>query len=58
VLAEFMVLWRWQNVLPDEFLKWNLTMLLIMGCHQTSMLLLATGISVRMLIVRERKKEG
>jgi hypothetical protein len=30
LLAEFMVMWRWQNVLPEEFLKWNLTMLLIM----------------------------
>jgi hypothetical protein len=45
-------------VLPDEFLKWNLTMVLIMGCRQTSMLLVATGISVRMLNVRERKKVG
>jgi len=43
-------------VLPDEFLKWNLTILLVM-CHcQTSMLLLATGISVRMLNARERKR--
>jgi len=58
VLAEFMVMWRWQNVLPDEFLKWNLTMVLIMGCCQTSMLLVATGIYVRMLNVRERKKVG
>jgi pentatricopeptide repeat protein len=49
VLAECMVMWRWQKVLPDEFLKWNLTMLLIMRCCQTSMVLLATGISVRML---------
>jgi hypothetical protein len=57
MLAEFMVMWRWQNVLPDEFLR-NLTMLLIMGCFQTCMLLLATGICVRMLNVRERKKVG
>jgi hypothetical protein len=49
-------MWRWQNVLPDEFVEWNLTMLLIMVRCQTSMLLLATGISVRMLNVRERKK--
>jgi hypothetical protein len=58
VLAEFMVMWRWQNVLPDEVLEWNLTMLLIMVWCQTSMLLLATGIPVRMLNVRERKKVG
>ncbi len=57
VLAEFMVMWRWQNVLPDEFLR-NLTMLLIMGCCQTAMLLPATCISVRMLYVREREKVG
>jgi pentatricopeptide repeat protein len=36
-----------QNVLGDEFLKWSL-----------KMLLLATGISVRMLNIRERKKGG
>jgi len=41
-----------------QILKWNLTMLLIMVWCQTSMLLLATGISVRMLNVRERKKVG
>jgi hypothetical protein len=46
VLAEFMVMWTWQNVLPDEVLEWNLTMLLIMVWCQTSMLLLATGIPV------------
>jgi hypothetical protein len=44
-LAEFMVMWRWQNVLPNEFLKWSLTMLLVTWCCQTSMLLLVTGIS-------------
>jgi pentatricopeptide repeat protein len=48
-LAEFMVMWRWQNVLPNEFLKWSLTMLLVTWCCQTSILLLVTGISVRML---------
>jgi pentatricopeptide repeat protein len=47
-----------QNVLPDEFLKWSLQMLLVMCRCQTSMLLLATGISVRMLNIRERKKGG
>jgi hypothetical protein len=56
VLAEFMEIWRWQNVLPNEFLIWSLKMLLVMGCCQTSMLLLATDITVRMLNSRERKK--
>ncbi len=48
--------WRWQNVLQNEFLKCSLTMLLVMCCCQTCMLLLAKGISVRMLNGRERKK--
>ncbi len=48
--------WRWQNLLPNEFLKCSLTMLLGMWCCQTCMLLLAKGISVRMLNGRERKK--
>ncbi len=56
MLAEFIVTWRSQNVLPNEFLIGSLKMLLVMGCCQTSMLLLATGISVRMLNSRERKK--
>jgi pentatricopeptide repeat protein len=56
VLAEFMVTWRWQNVSPNEFLKWSLTMLLVMCCCQTSTLLLAIGIFVRMLNVKEKKK--
>ncbi len=56
VLAEFMVIWRWQNVLLNEFLKWSRKMPLVMYCCQTSTLLLATGISVRMLKGRERKK--
>jgi hypothetical protein len=54
--AEFMVTWRWQNTMPNEFLKWSLKMLLVMYCCQTSMLLLATYISVRMLNIRETKK--
>jgi hypothetical protein len=33
--------WKWQNVLPNEFLKCSLTMLLVMCCCQTCMLLLA-----------------
>jgi hypothetical protein len=31
MLAEFMVTWRWQNVLPNKFLKWSLRMLLVMS---------------------------
>jgi len=27
VLAEFMVMWRWENELPNKFLNWNLKML-------------------------------
>ncbi len=34
VLAEFMVMWRWRNMLPNEFLKWSLKMLLVMCCYQ------------------------
>jgi pentatricopeptide repeat protein len=39
-----------------EFLKWSRKIPLVMYCCQTSLLLLATGISVRMLKGRERKK--
>jgi hypothetical protein len=31
MLAEFMVTWRWQNVLPNKFLKWSLRMLPVMS---------------------------
>jgi hypothetical protein len=58
VLAEFMVMRRSRNVLAVEFFKWSLKMLLVMWRCQTSMLLLATGISVRILNIRERKKGG
>jgi pentatricopeptide repeat protein len=56
LLAEFMVMWRLQNVLPNRFLKWSLKMLSVMYCSQTYMLLLARDLSVRMLNGRERKK--
>jgi len=56
VLAEFMVMWRWQNVLRNKFLKWNLRMLLVMCCCQTSMLLLATGVSEN--VEQQRKERG
>jgi hypothetical protein len=35
-LAEFMVMYRWENTLLNEFLNWNLKMLLIMCCYLTS----------------------
>ncbi|KAH8966520.1 hypothetical protein BDL97_03G029200 [Sphagnum fallax] len=37
-------------------LNWSLKMLQVMCCHQTSMLVLAIGISVRMLNSRGRKE--
>jgi pentatricopeptide repeat protein len=52
-LTEFMVMWRWQNTLQNEFLKWSLIMLLVMCCCQTPMLVVATGISMKMLSGRE-----
>jgi hypothetical protein len=56
VLAEFMVTWSWQNALQNEFCQWNLTMLLVMCCCETSMVLLATTISVRMLNSTDKKR--
>jgi hypothetical protein len=50
-----MVMWRWQNVLPKDFLKWSLRVLLVICCCQTPTLLVA-GISVRVLNIRDRKK--
>ncbi len=53
VLVEFdMVMWRWEN----QFLNWSLKMLPIMCCYKKCKLLLATGISVRML--NSNKKKG
>jgi hypothetical protein len=53
VLVEFdMVMWRWEN----QFLNWSLKMLPIMCCYKKCMLLLATGILVRML--NSNKKKG
>jgi hypothetical protein len=54
VLAESMVMLRWENELLNNFLNYSLKMML---SYQTSMLLLATGMSVRMLNSRDRKKE-
>jgi hypothetical protein len=55
-LAEFIVMWRWENMLLTKFLNWSLKMLLVMCCHEISILLLATGIFLRMLNSRERKE--
>jgi len=35
LLAEFMVIWRWENMLLNKFLKWSLKMLQVMCCYQT-----------------------
>jgi hypothetical protein len=56
-LAELMVMWRWENMLLNEFLNRSLKMLLVMCCYQTSLLLLLTGISVGML-EQQRKERG
>jgi len=45
VLAEFMVMWRWESKLQNEFLSWTLEILQAMCCYEISMLLLASGIS-------------
>ncbi len=55
-LAEFIVTWRWENMLLTKFLNWSLKMLLVMCCYEISMLLVATGIFVRMLNCRERNE--
>jgi hypothetical protein len=51
-----MVMWRWENGLLNKFLNWHLEILLGMCCYEISMLLMATGISVRMLNGREWKE--
>ncbi len=55
-IAKFMVMWRWENMLLNEFLNWSMKMLHVMRCYQTSMLLVATLIFVRMLNNKERKE--
>ncbi len=37
-LAEFMVIWRWENMLLNKFLNRSLKMLLVTWCYWTSML--------------------
>ncbi len=44
------------NILRNESLNWSLKMLWVMCCYKKSMLLLAAGISIRMLNSRERKE--
>lgn len=43
-------------MLLNKFLNWSLKMLLAMCCFEISLLLLATGIFVRMLNSREKKE--
>jgi len=57
VLADVIIMWRWENVLLNEFLNWSLKMLLVMCCYQTYMVLLITGISVGMLNGRAKKEK-
>jgi pentatricopeptide repeat protein len=56
VLAEFMVMWRWENKLLNKSLSWIVKMLQAMCCYQTYMLLLATRIVIRMFNSRERNE--
>jgi hypothetical protein len=56
VLAEFMVMWRSENMLLNRCFNWILKMLQAMYCYQTCVLLMATGISVRMFNDRKEKK--
>jgi len=34
VLADVIIMWRWENVLLNEFLNWSLKMLLVICCYQ------------------------
>jgi hypothetical protein len=43
-------------MLLTKFLNWSLKVLLVMCCYEISMLLVATGIFVRMLNCRERNE--
>ncbi len=57
MLAEFMVMWRWEHVWVKQVLELepeNAAGYVMLS--KTCMLLLATGISVRMLNGRERKE--
>jgi hypothetical protein len=33
VLADFIIMWRWENVLLNEFLNWSLKMLLVSNIY-------------------------
>jgi hypothetical protein len=56
VLADFNLIWRLENELQNEFLKWTLEMLLVVCCYQTSMPLLASGILVQAFEARRRNR--
>jgi hypothetical protein len=56
VLANFNLIWRLENELQNEFLKWTSEMLLVVCCYQTSMRLLASGILVQAFEARRRNR--
>jgi hypothetical protein len=56
VLAEFMVMWRWENMLLNKFSDWILKIFQVMCCYQISMLLLIRGISED--VEWQRKERG
>ncbi len=56
MLAEFMVRWRWEIVLPHEFLNQNLGMQQVMCSFQTFVLLLLNGISRK--IFKDKQQMG
>jgi len=58
VLAEFMVMWRWENILLNKFFNWSLKMPQVMCCYQTPMMLLAMGISVKNAKRHRKERSG
>ncbi len=61
VITRMVLLKLWGTVEMGKYvvkwvLNWSLKMLQVMCCHQTSMLMLAIGISMRMLNNKGRKK--
>jgi hypothetical protein len=56
VLAEFMGMWRWENMLLNKFSDWILKIFRFIFCYQISMLLLITGISED--VEWQRKERG
>jgi hypothetical protein len=56
MLAECMVMWRWENELLNKFLSCILKILQAMCHYHIYTLLLATAILMRMFNGRERKE--